>query len=257
VITLSSLVKAILGPGLRPAGDVYPSKPNPPVPAVDGRTSALRLLGAYLTSFVYAIPGDTNGPSIPFRIPPGNFYVNWPDYEQDVEFPAIAVLPGAGTTKACSFVPAIIEETAGIRGKNTVLMRMEEYVEVFQLDLWCSKLPELRGILSTFDVAFNPTEQMSGVRLVMRDFYDQTVRFTMLGRTIVETGSGQNRRRASIEIRMEFNVVALINTVTMKPQAIVQMDHSNLYDVQDPDGSLTNTGLWPPPYDYPDPATKA
>jgi hypothetical protein len=71
----------------------------------------------------------------------------------------------------------------------------------------------------------SPTEQTSGVRFRMPNYYNQLVCFTLNTRKLIdEPDSMRGRRRATLGIEMRFNIVALIQATTMTPRITTNVD---------------------------------
>ena len=202
-------------------GEVWPLGAPIPPSSVDGRTAALRVLQRYISELTFWRPGaEGGGAPIAFTIPKENFHIEMPDYNTPVEMPSIGVVPGKGEYLPVGFGPMLEEETADVFAKGTTLLRQYEYQEVIILEGWCSKRPERRALLAGLDVAFMPSEGIGGLRLLVPEYYRQTVCFTALTRNIPDSPeSADNRRIAQVELEMRFNVVQLVHTNTLEPYA--------------------------------------
>jgi hypothetical protein len=213
----------------RPFGELFPPKANPPPLAVDGRTVALETLAAYIATLDFFRPGDTGGPPTKFRIPESNFHIEWPDYVEEMVFPSIAVVHSRASYDVIGLVSYVEESTRDVYAPGTVLQWQAEYVETINLEVWTSKKAERRSLLAGLETAFSPTEQMSGLRFRMPNYFNELVCFTLLRREVMdEPDSPKNRRRAQLEMQMRFNIVSLVNYTTMKPQVQVTVDFDQL-----------------------------
>lgn len=199
-----------------PWGTVRPSRANPFPLAVDGRTAALRILRRYVASLVFFRPGsydaltEKEGEPIPFKIPIEDILIEWPDYEVELKFPSVVFLGlGPGSYETIGLTSYIDEETLNKYGENTVLQWQYEYVETFAMDVWCTLRAERRSIRAGLDVALTPTEQMSGIRFRMPEYYDQPVVFALQDADLIEgEDSGRDRRVLRMRIEMRYTVVA-------------------------------------------------
>lgn len=223
MILTEKLKKILFGD---PWGAVFPPKPNPPPLSYDGRTAALRVLREYVTNLTFYRAMGPGRPPSAFQIKPENFLIEWPDSVVSMVTPSIVVIPGPnadyGTIGLTSYIE---EESADVYGPNTVLQWQMEYKEVFNLEIWASSKAERRGILAGLETAMTPTEQMAGIRFRMTEYYDQPVCFSIMRRRLGdEDESARNRRKAQIEFDMRFTVVALVNSVPMQPQILVDTD---------------------------------
>lgn len=215
-----------------PFGEVYPPRPNPPPPVVDGRTVALRILKKYITELVFYRPGgkDKNGVAcgpIPFKVLPENVHIEWPDDPVDLDdFPAIVML----STQAATYEPIgmtsyLQEETRDLYSPGTVVQWQSEFTETFALEIWADSKPQRRSLLAGLETSLVPSEQMSGIRFRMPDYFDQLVCFSLESRQMVDDDfATKNRRRVQLMIQMRFNVVALVNYTTLEPQVTVAVD---------------------------------
>jgi len=225
---LSAKIRALLQG--TPWGVVFPSRPNPPPLAYDGRSVAMRTLRSYLTEIQFSRPGgrDARGnvlPAIPFSIPERNIQIGWPDYEKEMEFPSLVFLHGQATYEPIGLTGYLDEDTKDKYGKGTVVAWMSEHTENFNIEIWANKRAELRAILAGIESSLSPTEQMYGLRFKMPDYYGQLVRFTVNNRQeFDEQDAAMNRRRARIEVEMAFHVVSLVNYTTVSPEVRVMTD---------------------------------
>lgn len=226
----SSLRKLLFG---SPFGEVFPPRENPQNLAVDGRTVALRILREYITNLNFFLPGAKGSRQVKkFNILPENFHIEWPDHEEDLRFPGIVVVPSRARYDVIGLVAYVEETTRDVYAPGTVLQWQGEYVETIQLEIQASTRPERRSILAGIETAINPTEQMSGLRFRMPDYYNELVCFTLNDReNLDDPFSAKNRRRAQLGIEMRFNIVALVNYSPLTPQVTTNTD------VKQPDGT--------------------
>jgi len=205
-----------------PFGDVYPPRPQPPPLVEDGRTVALRILQRYVTSLIFYAPGANRIP-VAFQILPENFHLEAPDYTQDLLMPAVVIRPSRADYDSIGLTSYVEETTRDVYSPGTVLQWQAEYIETLNLEVWANKVPERRAIVAGLETAISPTEQMSGLRFKMPDYYNELVCFTLNRReNFDEEMSARGRRRVQVEIEMRFNIVALVNYVPMQP--IIEVD---------------------------------
>jgi hypothetical protein len=227
-----------------PWGEVFPPKPNPANPSLDGRTAALYVLRDYITALVFNRYAGPQAPPIPFTIPPANFYVEWPDSTADMVTPSISVTDDRGDYDVIGLVSYIEEDTVDVYAPGTVLQWQAEYIETINLEVHASKKAERRAICAGLEIAFSPTEQMSGVRFQMPLYYDELVCFTMMRRENMDTeDSARNRRTAQIELQMRFNIVRLVNVLDLQAGYTVNTDVNQVTNqpldlTQDPNSVL-------------------
>lgn len=209
-----------------PFGEVYPGRVAPPPPTQDGRTAALEILKRYIGLLTFRRAGAVGGPPIPFKIAAQNIHIEWPDHEVDRETPSVVFLQTEdGMYDAIGLTAAVDEETKDVYAPGTVLQTQSEYRETFTLEVHASLKPERRAIVVGLEQAMTPTEQMYGIRFRMPAYFDQHVCFTLNSRRFNEDpDSARHRRVAQLKIEMRYNVVALINVVTMRPLIKVNTD---------------------------------
>jgi hypothetical protein len=208
-----------------PWGEVFPPRAPPPPLSIDGRTAALHILREYVTNLTfYRFMGKGLSPK-PFQIPPEHFHIEWPDSTEDMVLPSVAIVHSRADYDVIGLVSYVEENTRDVYAPGTVLQWQAEYVETIQLEIWCSKMSERRAILAGLEVSFSPTEQMSGVRFMMPEYFNELVCFTMMRREIMdEPDSAKNRRKAQLELEMRFNIVTLVNYNTFQPVVKVNTD---------------------------------
>jgi len=211
-----------------PWGRVFPRRP--PVPAatqqVDGRTVALRILRDYVCALVFYLPMEEGCPPKPFQLLPENFHLEWQrGLADNMKFPSCVIEGSRAEYDSIGLVSYIEESTRDVYAPNTVLQWQAEYIETINLELWASEEPALRSMLAGIETAISPTEQMSGLRFRMPDYFDELVCFTLNRReNYGESDASKGRRRAQVELEMRFNIVALIDTVQLQVQVSVETD---------------------------------
>lgn len=196
-----------------PFGEVWPPKPNPPPLSIDGRTAALRILRKYVTNLTFYRTMAKGQLPQPFSIPEKRFHIEWPDQEQVTVEPTIAIIPAPEANyDVIGLVSYVEEDTRDVYAQGTMLQWMSEYRESIQLEVWTRYKSERRAILSGIETAMSPTEQMSGLRFRMPEYFNELVCFTLMKRRLIDDGeSAKYRRKAQLEIEMRFNIVALVN----------------------------------------------
>lgn len=210
-----------------PFGDVNPPRERPHNLPIDGRTAGLKVLKRYIQELTFYRPDEEGKPPIPYRIPGENIYIEWPDYEQEIEFPSIVFLAtGSGSYEALGLAGVQVDETTRDEfGQGTVLQPIAEYVETFALEIWASKRSERRSILAGLEASLVPTEALYGIRFIMPEFYNQTALFTVMqSRRIDDADGARGRRRAQIDLEMRFTIVTPVNYNVLTPTIKVNTD---------------------------------
>lgn len=219
-----------------PFGQVWPPRPAPPPLAIDGRTAALRVLRKYVTNLTFYRADGLGKPPIPFQIAPENFHIEQPDYGRDLVFPSAVVIQSRARYDVVGLNSYVEEYTRDVYGQGTVLQVQAEYYELINLELWASKKAERRAMLAGLETAMSPTEQMSGLRFRMPEYYNGLVCFSLERRELMETTmSSLNRRTAQLELTMRFNILTLVNYTTLRPVIEVSTDVL-------PDGTAVTVG---------------
>lgn len=194
-----------------PFGAVYPPRPAPQPPSVDGRTVALRIFRRYVSELTFFRSAGQGANPTPFQIAEKDISIEVPDPVKDLVFPSIAILPGPVTYEVIGLTSYVEESTRDKYAPGTVLQWMSEYNETFKLEVWTSTRAERRAILAGLEAALSPTEQMYGLRFRMPDYYNELVCFALFARNLDDSFAAQRRRRATLEIEMRFNIVSLVN----------------------------------------------
>ncbi len=250
-----------------PFGEVWPPKPNPSALAEDGRTVALDILAQYIAELTFFRPGglDRNGkrlPAIPFQVTREHIHVEWPDDVENLVFPSMAFLStGPAEYANIGMTPYVDESTRDIYGQGTVVAWQSEFTETFVIEIWATKKPERRAILSGLETSLVPTEIMYGIRFRMPDYFNQTVCFTPLRRELFDDpDSARNRRHARVHVEMRFNQVSLINYAVFTPTTTVLTDVDAVTgeDIEDDPDEARDVPAWVPeiPLGLPNKGTK-
>lgn len=205
-----------------PFADVFPPKPNPDLPSLDGRTVALRVLARYISELTFRLPGNKGSPqTTKYQIPYERIYVEQPDNVVKLVPPCIVFVPGAGTYNPVGLSTFIEEESFGKFGKGTALQVQSEYVETFTIECWADTKPLRRSMVAGLESALVPTETMYGVRFRMPDYFDQPVCFSLDGSMRPDDPDNvRNRRWGHLTVEMRFDMVRLVNVDLLKPEVV-------------------------------------
>lgn len=206
-----------------PFGAVFPPRPPPPNPSVDGRTHALRALRTYLREVTFQLPDPPHGTKS-FRIEHSptqpRIHIGRPDWAQELLLPSIVFTAGEQEYLPIGLTPQTFEDSRDRYGAGTVLTCSYEYQEKVGVEVWASTKAQQRALLAGVEAALQPVEEFAGIRLVLPDFYAETARFTPLSRTNVDDDdAGRRRRRTDLVFEMNFNLVRLVRYVEVRPQA--------------------------------------
>lgn len=202
-------------------GDVYPPRNLPPVgvPNKDARTIALELLGDYIAELTFKRPGPKGGTDIPFQVRREHFFVDWPTRPEELVMPSITVVHSRARCLPLGLTSYVAEETTNVYAPGTVVQCQAEYRETINLEIWCEEPSQRHAILGGLETAFMPSEQISGVRFVMKRYFNQKVTFDLTGREVIDTESSTLKRRVSqVELAMRLVTVRLVPVQQMRPE---------------------------------------
>lgn len=202
-----------------PFAAVWPPKSDLDLPAVDGRTAALRTLRRYISELTFHLPGPKgSGRTERFRIPVEKVHVEQPDKEVKLAPPSVVFLPGPIEYLPIGLATALDESSKDRHGAGTALQIQAEYRELVTVEFWALDKPHRRAMLAGIESAFSPTEQMYGLRLRMPDYYDQSVCFTLDGGMRPDDPDNvRNRRWGYGTFEVRFDVVRLVRVGTVVP----------------------------------------
>lgn len=180
-------------------------------PYRDARQIALESLRDYLCDFTFY-----RSPEKFFKLTPESFYLDGVESEDSFTMPAIAVL-AAQEQVVGSIFPKIIESTLNQYKQGYVLLRITEHTEDFTLEIWTGTKSERRAILSAIDQMFTPVQDMVGLRLILKQYYNQPARFTLNHIERANDDGIHNRFRTLIHITLDVPVVRLVPATKMVP----------------------------------------
>lgn len=241
-----------------PFGTVFPPKENPHFLTRDARTAALAVLKKYISFLTFFRPGNKTpegdvGEPIPFSLPLEDIHIEWPDYAVELRYPSVVFLSlGRAKFDAIGLTAYLDEKTADLFAPGTAFQVQNEYTENFAIEIWANKKPERRSILAGLEVALTPSEQYYGLRLKVREYYNQYVMFTLMEREIFdEADAALGRRRARLYLEMRIITGTLVNfkrvEAMMKTEVDVDQDTGSPVDlvptpccVEGPDGAIDN-----------------
>lgn len=224
---------------------VWPEKSTIDLPAVDGRTAALRILRRYLAELTFHLPGAKgSGKTVSLRIPEERIHVEQPDKEVMLlmgtkENPvSVVFLPGPAEYQAAGLATSLVENSKDKFGPGTALQVQSTYREVVTVEFWTIDKPHRRAVLAGFESALSPTEQMYGLRFRMNDYYGQTVCFSLEGGMRPDDpDNARNRRWGYGTLEMTYDVVRVVRVGVVDPKIdIAAFDFGTIAEA----GSLTD-----------------
>lgn len=202
----------------------------------DARTAALRQLKRYIQELTFLRAGTVGGPPDPFKIPAEDIYIEVPDNDQDLALPCVVFTqtePEEYT--GFGFQPQPIESSRDRYQEGTVLLHHYTQTETVTVEAWSGKKPERRAIISGLQTAFNPSQQYSGLRLRLPNYYDQVATFVVMSNMRPDEDTVRGRRIARMKVELRMEVVELIPYVALTPTVGV-----NVLEMQDPHGMPCN-----------------
>lgn len=171
----------------------------------DGRTASLKRLSAYLSEWTFYRANHPQAPEIPFKIQKS--YIDYADSEEEIVFPCVSFLPGDAEYQAIGLTPSTDESTEN-PDDGTVIRLMFAHREIVIMEILCASRAERSAFMRDIPIVFNPIEGISGLRLSLPDYYDQTVKFTLLGQTTGNSpDEAKGRRIVRYKVQMDFDVV--------------------------------------------------
>lgn len=195
-----------------------PPYPRVPLPDVDARTQGLRVLAQWFSSLEYRRTMAAGQPSQPFAITEDRVFVEQPDNVEKLDFPCIGVLPGRGQYLTRGLGGAEPDDaTATVDG--LALQVPYDYTELITVEAWGSKIPERRSIVAAIEVAMGAYEGTTDLRLVMKDYFNLVVTFSLMERENLEDiETPRGRRRVHLYLQMTVPVVVQARFATLNPE---------------------------------------
>lgn len=148
----------------------------------------------------------------------------FPAPNQDLEFPSISVF-----LKNPDFrlhAPYTVSKTVPAQGSKGPVYRAYGYYDLsMQVDLWAEYRPKLQVLMEEFTKLFNQSLSKTGISVVLDEYYNEAVTFTLAGLEIVEGEqvSQRNEWRATatvltgcraIKEHMEYFIHETENNIT-------------------------------------------
>ncbi len=222
-------VKLLLGEWF---GKVYPAAEPRPLPPATARDHALRRLRAFLALCVFSRKGDAGGPPIAFQIPKSRIFTEQPDDPQRLDFPAIGMLPGLGSTDPGVLGPLeLIEDTLDRYAPGTALLDQGWYAETFTIECWSNHPAEREAVMAGVEAVFRMSQRSSALVLTLPGYFDRLAQFSLENAQHVDDPSViQGRRRGQVMVALGVQPVLLVHAVTLEPYVVV--------DAVDASGSL-------------------
>jgi len=139
--------------------------------------------------------GGPPGPPAAFRIPRSHLLDEWPDALKSLTFPSIVVLPGDPVIIPRGLANSVDESTHDTFGRGTAVLPLHEHQERIVLEIWATTRFQRAAIVAGLQRAFDPAEEMSGIRITLPDYLGQVARFTLEGDARLDDDDSPKRRR--------------------------------------------------------------
>lgn len=206
-------------------GRVNPRGKERPLPAYDARTHALTRFRDFLAELEWSRPGNVGEPEITYRIPKEDIYPDQPDDPASMNFPSLAFLPARGMHDQYTLGPSdLIEESFGMYGKNTVLLRQGEYIELFLVEAWGSHVSDRRSILAGIQAVMRMNQRSNALQLSLPNYYGRVASFSLVDSQYIDDPDVvRGRRRGQVAIELRVPEVMLVDAITMRPCLCIEI----------------------------------
>lgn len=194
-----------------------PPFPVVPLPDVDARTQALRVLAQWFSSLEYRRTMAPGQPSQPFSLGADRVFIEQPDNVEGLDFPSIVMLPGRGQYLVRGLGGAEPDDaTATVDG--LALLVPWDYTELVTVEGWGSKMAERRSIVAAIEVAMGSYEGTTDLRLVMPDYFGLVATFSLMEReNLDDLEVARGRRRVHLFIQVTVPVVVSARFAPLRP----------------------------------------
>jgi hypothetical protein len=131
-----------------------------PVPAIlnrlDPRAAMAAALAGYLRCAVFLRWG-AEAQDVRFKL--NEVLEEWPDPKGQLNYPAASIVDAGPTPmQQHNHVPTALEDTLDAHGEGTVLWKLAEAEQVFQVDFWAINAPDREAIAAGLPGLFSPGE---------------------------------------------------------------------------------------------------
>lgn len=201
-----------------------------PLPDRDARTVALERLRDFLllTTFRRTVaPGQPSGQA--FRLKEHQIHLEQPsDAGGEADLPSIAFLPlpGPGVHDTAGMGPMrLLDETFGLYGEDTAVVRFGEYVEPFTVEVVAAHTGHRRGLVAGLEAVFRLVAESQTLRLTLPRLFGSIANFELTGTRYFEDPLvAQNRRRAHLNVTMTVSDVWIAQGVArLDPRVLLEV----------------------------------
>lgn len=206
--------------------DVWPPQSPPLSGHFAARDRALTRLLDYLAQVTWRHTGSSkNGEPIEFQIRRCYMFLEQPEAEIELGFPAIAVMQGKNAPFAPTLgTPTILEDTHNVYGKDTVLVQVGELYEDVILDCWFDTRAQRRAVHAGMEGGVLHTNQ-GPLYLTLPDYFDRVVSFEYQSAQRFDGDAAvRNRRELQITLSMRMESVFLVLTRELDPRGMLEVE---------------------------------
>lgn len=191
----------------------YGEAPYPILPDIDARSQGLRVLSRWFSSLVFRRTMAVAQEPQAFSITPDRVFYELPDAVEQLQFPAIGVLPGRGQYITRGMGGA---EPDGQTVSGYTLAVPYDYQEMLTVEVMGSTSVERRSMIAGIEAAMGTFEGTTDLRLVMPEYYGLAATYSLMEReNLEEPESPRGRRRAHLYIQMLVPVVTQAHLVDL------------------------------------------
>lgn len=210
-------------------GEVYPERRINPLPPSTARDFALRRFREFFSLLTFSRKGTTDETPISFKLPIERIFVEQPDNIPDLREPALGMIPSRGIHNTYGLgPPEFLEDTFDTYGLGTALLLQGEYTERFQVETWGGHPAERQALLAGVQGALRLSQRSQALTLTLPDYFDRVATFRLdESQNIDDPDVVRGRRRGLLEVELTVPEVLLVDAVTLRPAARVQVVESS------------------------------
>lgn len=214
--------------------EVWPEQQPPGLNHLSARDYALERLFDYLATVTWRHTGRTrDSEPVEFQIQRCRMFVEQPEADITLAFPAIAVLPNNNAPEAEWLGPPVLIDDGrqGIEpatyegfGDHTVLVQTAELSEEVILDMWFETRAQRRAVQAGLETSVLNT-QAGPLYLTLPDYYDRIAVFTFKGsRRFDGDFAVKNRRELQVTLNLRVECVFPVLMRDFDPHFVVETE---------------------------------
>lgn len=197
----------------RPPGQVLFPNPVPKLATLnrfDPRAAMSQVLASYMRCAEFVRWG-AEGEDVSFKL--NEVLEEWPSATHIANTPSASIIDATPTgLEASAFTPQPLEDSFNVYGEGTVLWKMHEAVQSFQIDVWTTNVGDREAIAAGLPGLFSPGESRSGVVLSGSPVYFcMPVRATLISYQRMDSPNPvhESERRLMVRVQCEMDAVEL------------------------------------------------